>query len=97
MEKLKYVGVALVAGTVGALVALLIAPQSGEETRRQIQKRMRRERELLARKGRRVLSDAEDYMQDRLADGRRALDDVSERVADSVQTGKKKVSRLVRS
>jgi gas vesicle protein len=96
-DKLRYVGVALVAGTVGAMVALLIAPQSGRDTRKLIRKRYRREREAIAARSRRALEGAEEYVHDRLEDGRRAIDDVSERVADSVQAGKKKVTRLVRS
>jgi gas vesicle protein len=96
-DKLRYVGVALVAGTVGALVALLIAPQSGRDTRKLIRKRYRREREAIAERSRRALEGAEEYVHDRLEDGRRKIDDVSERVADSVQAGKKKVTRLVRS
>ena len=96
-DKLRYMGVALVAGTVGAMVALLIAPQSGRDTRRIIKKRYRREREALSEKSRRALEGAEEYVHDRLEDGRRAIDDVSERLVDSVHAGKKKVTRMVRS
>jgi gas vesicle protein len=96
-DKLRYVGVALVAGTVGAMVALLIAPQSGRDTRKLLKKRYRRERDAIAARGRKAIEGAEDYVQERLQDGRRAIDDVSERVVDSMQAGKKKVTRLVRS
>ena len=96
-DKLRYMGVALVAGTVGAMVALLIAPQSGRDTRRIIKKRYRRERQALSEKSRRALEGAEEYVHDRLEDGRRAIDDVSERLVDSVHAGKKKVTRMVRS
>lgn len=96
-DKLRYVGVALVAGTVGAMVALLIAPQSGRDTRRILKKRYRRERDAIAARSRRALEGAEEYVHERLEDGRRAFDDVSDKVVDSVQAGKKKVTRLVRS
>ena len=44
MSRLRYVGVALVAGTVGAAVALLMAPDSGRNTRRRLGRSLARER-----------------------------------------------------
>ena len=94
-DKLRYVGVALVAGTVGALVALLIAPQSGRDTRKLLKKRYNRERDALAKKSRRMVEDAGEYVHDRLDDGRRAVEGVSERVVDKIEHGRKKVSKIV--
>jgi gas vesicle protein len=94
-DKLRYVGVALVAGTVGALVALLIAPQSGRDTRKQIRKRYNRERDELARKGRRLVENAEEYVSDRLDEGRRAVERSSEKVADKIDTSRRKVAKMV--
>ena len=42
MYKLRYVAVALVAGTVGAAVALLLAPDTGRNTRRKVMRRATR-------------------------------------------------------
>ena len=94
-DKLRYVGVALVAGTVGALVALLIAPQSGRDTRKLIRKRYNREKDALQKKGRRMVEDAEDYVHDRLDEGRRAVEGASERVAEKIDTGRRKVTKMV--
>ena len=94
-DKLRYVGVALVAGTVGALVALLIAPQSGRDTRKLIRKRYNREKDALAKKGRRLVEDAGDYVHDRLDDGRRAVEGATGKVADKIDSGRKKVTRMV--
>ncbi len=49
MYKLRYVAVALVAGTVGAAVALLLAPDTGRNTRRKVMRRLQREREMRSR------------------------------------------------
>jgi gas vesicle protein len=94
-EKLKYLGVALVAGTVGAMVALLIAPQSGRDTRKLLRKRYDRESAALRKKSRRMIEDAEEFVEGKIQDGRRVIDHAGERVVDSLETGKKKVSRLV--
>ena len=94
-DKLRYVGVALVAGTVGALVALLIAPQSGRDTRKLIRKRYNRERDELTKKGRRLVEDAEDYVADRLDEGRRVVEGATDRVADKIDRSRRKVTKMV--
>jgi gas vesicle protein len=77
MQSLKYIGVALTAGIVGAAVALLIAPASGRDTRRRLGRRLeeesrrmgrtlREEKENLVKKGREALADAADYVNDEL-------------------------------
>jgi gas vesicle protein len=95
VDKLRYVGVALVAGTVGALVALLIAPQSGRDTRKLLRKRYNRERDQLEKKGRRLVEGAEDYVSDRLDEGRRVVERSSEKVADKIDSGRRKVAKMV--
>jgi gas vesicle protein len=47
---LKYAGIALAGGVVGAALGLLYAPVSGEETRRRIAHRVEQEREALRRR-----------------------------------------------
>ena len=99
MYKLRYVAVALVAGTVGAAVALLLAPDTGRNTRRKVARRLEREREALLRRGRELADDAGEYVEARLKDGRkivgRVVEDVAEEVQDRFDKGKKKVTKLV--
>ena len=49
---LKYTGIALAGGAVGAALGLLFAPASGDETRRQIAHRIDAQREALSEKSR---------------------------------------------
>jgi gas vesicle protein len=99
MYRLRYVAVALVAGTVGAAVALLLAPDTGRNTRRKVLRRLEREREDLLRRGRELADDAGDYVEARLKDGRkivgRIVDDVADDVQERFEKGKKKVTKLV--
>jgi gas vesicle protein len=99
MYRMRYVAVALVAGTVGAAVALLLAPDTGRNTRRKVIRRLERERDVLLRRGREVAEDAGEYVEARLKDGRKIVGRVVEDVADEVQErfekGKKKVTKLV--
>ncbi len=46
----SYVGVALLGGVVGVLVGLMVAPASGDETRRRIARRSIEDQELLLRR-----------------------------------------------
>jgi gas vesicle protein len=99
MYKLRYVAVALVAGTIGAAVALLLAPDTGRNTRRKVMRRIEREREALLRRGRDLADDANEFVEGRLKDGRkivgRVVDDVTDQVQDRFDKGKKKISKLV--
>ena len=72
-QELTYLGVALVAGGLGLLAGLLIAPASGRETRRTIGRRMDEEKEQLVRKGRRAIEDVTDYVEDQIEEGKRKL------------------------
>lgn len=107
MSRIRYVGVALVAGTVGAAVALLLAPDSGRNTRRRLARRFERERAQVLRRTRRLTDDAAAYIDhkvdeaneqiDRLVkDGKKALGHVAEEAADQLDAGRKKVSKLIR-
>ena len=96
MYRLKYVGIALVAGTVGAAVALLLAPDSGVNTRRKMKKRLERERALLAKRSRRALDQAGEYLDDQVKEGRKLAEGVAEEVTDRLEAGKRKLTRLVR-
>ena len=99
MYRLRYVAVALVAGTVGAAVALLLAPDNGRNTRRKVMRRLEREREALLRRGRHLAEEAGDYVEGRLKDGRkivgRVVDDVTDDVQERLEKGKKKITKLV--
>ncbi len=99
MYRLRYVAVALVAGTVGAAVALLLAPDTGRNTRRKMMRRLERERDALLRRGRELADDAGEYVEARLKDGRkivgRVVDDVSDDVAERIEKGKKKITKFV--
>lgn len=99
MYKLRYVAVALVAGTVGAAVALLLAPDTGRNTRRKVLRRLERERAMLARRGREMADDAGEFVEGRLKDGRkivgRVVDDVADEVQERFEKGKKRITKLV--
>jgi gas vesicle protein len=75
MQGIRYFGVILAAGLVGAGVALLLAPSSGEETRRRLSrtvddekrrmvKRINKEKANLVKRGRRKLEEVTDFMND---------------------------------
>ena len=99
MYRLRYVAVALVAGTVGAAVALLLAPDTGRNTRRKVMRRIERERETLLRRGRELADDAGEYVEERVKDGRkivgRVVDDMADDVQERLEKGKKKITKLV--
>ena len=107
MSRLRYVGVALVAGTVGAAVALLMAPDSGRNTRRRVSRRLERERQALLRRSKHMIARAEDHLDDKVKEASRYLDaqvkrgqkavaGVAEDAVDQFEQGKKKINKLVR-
>ena len=103
MNRLRYVGVALVAGTVGAAVALLMAPDSGRNTRRRLSRRISRERQMLLRRSRRMIAEAEDQLDAKVRDAARYLDmqvkrgeKIAAGAAEQFDQGKKKLNKLVR-
>lgn len=64
-KALRYSGLALLGGALGAAVALLYAPASGTETRRRLTRRIEEERDALQQRGRAI--------QDSIREGRRRL------------------------
>ena len=96
MHRLRYVGVALVAGTVGAAVALLLAPDSGANTRRRMKKRLERERAMLAKRSRRAMQEASGYLEDQVDQGRKLAEGVADDVVARLEKGKRKITQLVR-
>jgi gas vesicle protein len=90
MHSLKYVGVALTAGIVGAAVALLLAPQSGRETRRKLGRRLEEESR---RMGRTLRNEKENL----LKKGRETLDDVADYVNEELNAAQKKISKMVQA
>ena len=107
MSRMRYVGVALVAGTVGAAVALLMAPDSGRNTRRRMARRLERERVALLRRSRQMVARAEDQLDEKVEQASRYLDQqvkrgqkvvagVAEDAVDQYEQGKKKLNKLVR-
>jgi gas vesicle protein len=89
MHGLKYVGIALTAGIVGAAVALLIAPQSGRETRRRLGRKLDEESRRMGR----TLRSEKDNL---LKRGREALEDVADYVNDELDAAQKKLSKVVK-
>jgi len=96
---LRYLGVALVAGTVGAMVALLVAPASGRDTRRKLARRLEREKDELVREGRRALDDVGEYLEEQVKHAKKnvdeAVDELTEYVQDQLHQGKKKLAKIV--
>jgi len=89
MRGLKYVGVALTAGIVGAAVALLMAPASGRETRRRLRRRYEEESRRLGR----TLREEKENL---LKKGREAMEGVTDYVTDELDAAQKKIAKVVR-
>ena len=107
MSRLRYVGVALVAGTVGAAVALLMAPDSGRNTRRRLSRRLEKERQAMLRRSRRLISEAEDqldhkvkeasrYIESQVKRGEKVVAGLAGDAVEQFEQGKKKINKLVR-
>jgi gas vesicle protein len=98
-DNLKYVGVALVAAGVGAAVALLVAPDNGQATRRKLLKRIERERRALVREGHRLMDDAKGYIDEQVEEGKKtvekAVQNLTEQAFDQLDQGKRKISKMV--
>jgi len=88
MQRLKYFGVVLTAGLVGAGVALLLAPASGEETRRRLTRSLDDEK-------RRMLKKIDHEKVDMIKRGRRAMEEVTEFVSDELEAAQKKIAKVV--
>jgi gas vesicle protein len=101
------VGVALVSGTIGAAVALLLAPDSGRNTRRRLSRRLERERQAMMRRSRRLIEEAEDqldrkvkeagrYLDAQVKRGEKAVAEVAGEAVEQFEQGKKKINKLIR-
>jgi gas vesicle protein len=88
MQTLKYFGVVLTAGLVGAGVALLLAPASGEETRRRLSRGLDDEK-------RRMIKKINREKEDMLKRGRRAMDEVTGFVSEELEAAQKKIAKVV--
>jgi gas vesicle protein len=84
MKGFKFLMAVMGGALVGASAALLYAPASGRDTRKQLSKRLDREKKVLAKelgkqrqvlvkKGRAALDDAAEYLSDELSDATRKI------------------------
>jgi gas vesicle protein len=69
---------------IGAVVALLFAPQSGEETRKQIADKAQDGKDFVAHKGREIRKQAEDIVDQ----GKDLVNKQKARLADVLESGK---------
>jgi gas vesicle protein len=69
---------------IGAAVALLFAPQSGEETRKQIAEKAHEGKDYVASKGREIRRQAEDLVDQ----GKDLVNKQKSRLADVLESGK---------
>lgn len=88
-EYRKIAGAFLVGGLIGAAIALLYAPQSGRETRKDITKTARR----IRRETMHVVEDAVDSINEFAGDIKEKISDVIERGRDLSQEAKKELLR----
>ena len=88
MSGLKNFGVVLAAGLIGAAVALLLAPTSGEETRRRLARGVDDEKRRMIKKINRERANL-------VKRGRRAIDEVTDIVSDELHAAQKKISKVV--
>jgi gas vesicle protein len=88
MQTLKYFGVVLTAGLIGAGVALLLAPASGEETRRRLSRNMEDEKRRMMKRINREKANL-------VKRGKKAMEDASEFVNDEFEAAQKKISKVV--
>ena len=72
---------------IGAAVALLFAPQSGEETRKQIAEKAQEGNDYVAAKGREIRKQAEDLVDQ----GKDLVSKQKARLADVLESGKQAV------
>jgi gas vesicle protein len=69
---------------IGAAIALLFAPQSGEETRKQIAEKAHEGKDYVASKGREIRKQAEDLVDQ----GKDLVNKQKSRLADVLESGK---------
>jgi len=69
---------------IGTAVALLFAPQSGEQTRKQIAEKAQKSKDYVAAKGREIREQAEDLV----GQGRELINKQKDRLADALEAGR---------
>jgi gas vesicle protein len=69
----KYFGVALVAGGIGGLMGVLLAPASGRETRRMLLRRMDEAKKDLVKGGERMVERLADRAEEGIKEVRRRI------------------------
>jgi gas vesicle protein len=72
-ENLKDLGLFLAGGAVGVVVGLLVAPASGQETRRRMGRRLEEEKDELLRKGQRLVDETAERIEENIEQGKRKL------------------------
>jgi len=87
-----FLGGLLLGATAGFLAGVLIAPASGEETRRRWRRRVEDEASDLRRRGRHLAEDANDLRRK----GRRLVNDATEKVEEGLDQGKKTLRKALR-
>jgi len=72
-EVFQYAGVALVAGGIGGILGVLLAPASGRESRRMLLRRLDEAREDVVRGGERMVERVADRVEDEIKEVRRRI------------------------
>jgi len=88
MGSLKSLGIVLIAGAAGATLALFMAPESGERTRRRFGRNVDNRKRRLVKALNRQKADL-------LKRGRATLDDVTDYVVDEIEHAQKKLAKVV--
>lgn len=73
MDGFKYMGVALLAGGLGAALGVLMAPASGRETRRKVLRRMDEAKDDLIRSGERMVERVAERVEGEIKEVRRRI------------------------
>jgi len=87
-----FLGGLLLGATAGFLAGVLIAPASGEETRRRWRRRVEDEADDLRRRGRRLAEDADGIRRK----GRQLVEDATEKVEEGIDQGRKTIRKALR-
>jgi gas vesicle protein len=72
-DRYAHLGIFLAGAAVGAVAGLLLAPGSGQETRRRIVQKYEDERRGLMQKGQRVVEETAQRLEHGIEDGKRRL------------------------
>jgi gas vesicle protein len=78
------IGFFVVGASIGAVLALLLAPKTGQQTRKLIAKKTEEGKDYLASKGRELREQAEELVEK----GKELVSKQKERLAEAIETGK---------